>query len=258
MKLDSDSSPLIVWGHTSQTNFHQIFNSIPVNILIFSVFIKRLASFHITLWRDSPCHPYRRAGWIYLSTFWDIDPIDEWPKIENQTSLWSLTPIDLAPVEIPASGPILKNTWRAKRCRFVRRLFVTCPSSRWPWKSLPTPRYSYFAPSWSYRETLSMWSKSISRRTGSLIKQEGKGPIDFRAIGQWETASDVIVASKWPQEPHLALIWPWIWNEQSWLPWNPCTCCLYETLWWPLRPWRPLSDQGGGHFWPWIWVAWPQ
>ena len=71
--------------------------------------------------------------------------------------------------------------WRAKRIWFVRTLFVTCPSSRWPWKTLPTPRCFYLSPSWSYRETLSMWPKSISRRTGSLIK---KGyPASFGILG---------------------------------------------------------------------------
>ena len=38
-------------------------------------------------------------------------------------------------------------------------------------------------------------------------KQEGNGPIDFRAIGQW--------------------IWLEIWNQQAKLPWYPYACCPY-------------------------------
>ena len=37
------------------------------------------------------------------------------------------------------------------------------------------------------------------------------------------------------------VIWPWIWNQQPWLPWYPCTYCLQQ----PPRPWRPPNNLGG-------------
>ena len=79
-------------------------------------------------------------------------------------------------------------------------------------------------------------------------KQGGKGPIDFRAIGQWETASDVIVASKWPQKPHLALDLKW-----AILATSKCNKSYRKEKNWSTRPLNNLGDR----IWPQIWANWP-
>ena len=89
-----------------------------------------------------------------------------------------------------------------------------------------------FVPCTGYRrniylvESESWWHHQLSdlRALGDKKEQEGNGPIDFRAIGQW--------------------IWLEIWNQQAKLPWYPYACCpnsSFVSLWamatfkWPYR-----------------------
>ena len=61
------------------------------------------------------------------------------------------------------------------------------------------------------------------------------------------TLVSMSICLKWPPRPWRPRnnlgghIWPLIWNQQPWLPWDPCAYCLEP----PSRPWWPPNDLGG-------------